>query len=507
MNRTHLLFPLLLLAAPLHVLAAPAAAVHAAAEEEDPIDEMEAVQALEDRSLLLGEAPSLWEAGGLGPTHPLSRRLAGPLGLQREPWLLRAAGGGRGAAAGGLPFPLEAVAAKYDIPMAYNEAVAEYLDFFQGPGRRWFARWLERERRWAPVFRQILREHGVPEDLVYLAMIESGFSTRAVSSAQAVGPWQFISATGQRYGLRIDFWVDERRDPVKATHAAARFLSWLHGQWDDWYLAWAGYNAGPGRVFRGIRAHEISDFWELAATPGVFHRETRHYVPKLLAAALIAKHPEHFGFNELEPLGPLEWEWVEIPDATDLEVIARCAGVDVEALRELNPELSQWATPPVLPGQAPYQLRLPPRTKETFLASYAEIPASQRFTFRSYRVQKGDTLGHIAQMFKTSSQELIRSNRIRNPRALQIGQTLLIPIPPGALPPKAQGASAPLSRPRPTATGTTASAGTADHHVLRQGETLSDVARRTGASVEDLKRWNRIDDPRRVRAGTRLRVR
>lgn len=493
MNRT--LLPTLLLAAGL----LPVSASALDATEDDPTDEMEAVHALEERQVLGDELPLLWGAGELGPAHPLRRRLAGPLGLEREPWLIREARRGPGVGAGDLPFPIEAVASKYDIPVTFNEAVAEYLDFFQGPGRRWFARWLERERRWAPIFREILREHGLPEDLVYLAMIESGFSTRAVSSAQAVGPWQFISATGQRYGLRVDFWVDERRDPIKATHAAAKFLGWLHAQWDDWYLAWAGYNGGPGRVFRGIREHGITDFWELAATPGVFHRETRHYVPKLIAAALIAKHPEHFGFTDLEPLAPLEWEWAEVPDATDLEVIASCAGVDVETLRELNPELSQWATPPVLPGQDPYRLRLPPQTRETFLAAYAEIPPSRRFTFRSYRVQKGDTLGHIAQMFKTSTKELIRSNRIRNPRALQIGQTLLIPIPPDALPPKAQGASAPLSRPRPVST--------ADHHVLRKGETLSDVARRYGASVENLQRWNRIDDPRRVRAGTKLRVR
>lgn len=479
-----------------------AALPFSASAEEDPVDEMEEVHALEAQALQGLDEEFLWGRYRLGPTHPLRGRLFGPLRRETSPWLAPRERLGPDFLGEGLPFAIEAAAAKYDIPVEYNEEVAEYLAFFQGPGRRWFTRWLERERRWAPVFREILREHGVPEDLVYLAMIESGFSTRAVSSANAVGPWQFIAATGRRYGLRIDFWVDERRDPVKSAHAAARFLKWLHGQWGDWYLAWAGYNAGPGRVSRGIREHEITDFWELARTPGVFRRETQHYVPKLIAAALISKHPEHFGFEVADPLPPFEWESVEIPDATDLDVIARCAGVSVEALQELNPELSQWATPPVIRGERPYALRLPREKRETFLAAYGEISPSERFTFRSYQVQKGDTVGHIARMFKTSADELMRSNRIQNPRALRIGQTLLIPIPPGALPPKAQASAAPLSRPRPQTP-----APSADHHVLRSGETLSDVAKRYGATLENLQRWNRIEDPRRVRAGTRLRVR
>lgn len=468
-----------------------------AAFAEDPADEMEELHEVE-RQLLHGvEEAFLWGEHRLGPTHPFRGRLDRSEGF----WSILGEPEELGPLDGALPFSIESVAGKYDIPIVYNEEVAEYLAFFQGPGRRWFARWLERERRYGPLFREILREYDLPEDLVYLAMIESGFSTHATSRAQAVGPWQFIESTGRRYGLRVDFWIDERRDPVKSTHAAARFLRDLHQQYGDWYLAWAGYNAGPGRVARAIKEHETTDFWELARTPGAFREETRNYVPKLIAAALIAKHPERFGFSELASLERLDWEEVEVPDATDLDLISRLTRVDVSLIRELNPELRQWATPPVLGEDPPYRLRLPRGKREVFVAEYAKIPPSKRFTFRSYQVQKGDTLSHIARMFRTSTAELIRANRIRDPKRLQIGQMLMIPVPPGTpLPAGARpppGTTVARHDARPSAT----------HHVLVEGETLSDVAVRHGVSVDELMRLNRIEDPRRVRAGTRLRLR
>lgn len=466
---------------------------------EDPADEMERMHELEERAIHGVEEAFLWGEHRLGHTHPFRGRIDRAEGF----WTIFGEPEGLAFSAGALPFSIESVAGKYDIPVVYNEEVAEYLAFFQGPGRRWFARWLERERRYGPLFREILRAHEMPEDLIYLAMIESGFSTQATSRAKAVGPWQFIEATGKRYGLRVDFWVDERRDPVKSTHAAARFLRDLYRQWGDWYLAWAGYNAGPGRVARGVKEHETTDFWELARTPGVFRKETQHYVPKLIAAALIAKHPEHFGFSELASLERFDWEEVEVPDATDLELIARLTGVNASLIRELNPELRQWATPPVLGKDPPYRLRLPRGKGEIFLAEYVKIPPSKRFTFRSYQVQKGDTLGHIARMFRTSTAELMRSNRIQDPRRLRIGQMLMIPIPPGTpLPAGVQPPAAAV-----VARGDSPKGASKNHHVLAEGETLSEVAVRHGVSVDELLRLNRIEDPRRVRAGTRLRLR
>ncbi len=399
------------------------------------VDELAELEALERLAFDGGEEAIERMLHGLGPANPWKARLRGPLGLRVKGWPdIVGPSGLPEVAAGKLPFPIESVGARYDIPVEYNEEVAAYLAFFQGPGRQWFGRWLERSHRYLPLFRSILREHEMPEDLVYLSMIESGFIMHARSWASAVGPWQFIEPTGRRFGLEADFWVDERRDPVKSTHAAAKFLKRLYAAWGDWYLAWAGYNAGPGRVSKAIAKYGTNDFWALARTDDAFRKETQHYVPKLIAAALIAKHPENFGFYGLEPQPPLEWETVEIPDATDLDVIARCAGVSVDAITSLNPELRQWATPPVRRGGEPYRLRLPKDHADLFAAAYAQVKPSERFTYRSYKVQKGDTLGHIAVMFKTSVDSLVRSNRLADPRRLRIGQELMIPIPPGAAP-------------------------------------------------------------------------
>ena len=430
-------------AAPSHAEAAtdltapdPAGDEPAGADDESRAEadaELEALHALEEHALDRGAQAIERMLHRLGDANPWSRRLRPSLSSGLDGWPDIVDPGEIGAALSGtLPFSIESVAGAYDIPVAYNDRVAEYLAFFQGPGRKWYARWLERSHRWVPLFREILRSEGMPEDLVYLAMIESGFSMHARSWASAVGPWQFIEATGRRFGLATDFWVDERRDPIKSTHAAARFLSRLHDAWGDWYLAWAGYNAGPGRVTKAISKYGTTDFWELAATDDAFRKETRHYVPKLIAAALIAKHPERFGFTELTPEAPLEWDVVKIPDATDLEIIASCAGTTVDAIATLNPELRQWATPPVAKGAPPYQLRLPKGTAEAFASAYAAVKPSERFTYRSYRVQKGDTLGKIALMFSTNVQALAKANRNLDPRRLRIGQELVIPIPPAA---------------------------------------------------------------------------
>lgn len=508
-------------AAPAHAAEADGAGAPALVEDDTgdgetaeaaPVDEeMAAMRAAEaaaiagDNLLDLDRAVRL-----LGPGNPWRTRIAGSLDLDASEWpaVLEALDARPARAAlGELPFPVSSVAARYDIPVAYNAAVAEYIAFFQGPGRRYYERWLARSGRYVPLFREILREHGVPEDLVYLSMIESGFSMHARSWAAAVGPWQFIEGTGAMYGLRNDFWVDERQDPVKSTRAAARFLKRLHDAWGNWYLAWAGYNAGPGRVKKAIDRFGTHDFWELASSDGAFRQETQHYVPKLIAAALIAKHPEHFGFESVELEPPLAWETVELPDAVDLAVIARCAGVTVEQIQELNPELRRWATPPVEPGGKPYALRLPVGTQEQFAENFARVKPSERLAYRGYKVRSGDTLGAIAIAFDTSVEAIMRSNGIKNARALRVGQELVIPMPPeaqGSAPGTrhARVASSPAKR---VASASAAASGR--HHVLRAGETLGHVALRYGVSVDQLKRLNGIRDVRKVRVGQTLRVR
>ncbi len=473
-----------------------------------PDDEMEALRAVEAAALSRDNLLDLDRAMRLlGPANPWRSRIRGSLDLDASEWpaVLEAADAAPARAlAGALPFPVESVATRFDIPVEYNDAVAEYLAFFQGPGRGWFGRWIERSGRYVPLVRAILREHGVPEDLVYLSMIESGFSMQARSWAAAVGPWQFIPGTGDMYGLRNDFWVDERQDPVKSTRAAARFLKRLHEAWGDWYLAWAGYNAGPGRVKKAVERFGTKDFWAIAAAEGGWPKETRQYVPKLIAAALIAKHPELFGFDDLALQAPLAWETVELPDATDLAVIARCAGVTVEQIRELNPELRRWATPPVSPGGKPYELRLPVGTSESFATHFAAVKPTERLTFRGYKVRPGDTLGAIAIAFDTTVENVMRTNGIKNPRALRIGQELIIPVPPSATPRSAGTRHVRASSAGKRITGAT---GGGKHHVLQAGETLGHVALRYGVSVDQLKRLNGIRDVRKVRVGQKLRVR
>lgn len=440
----------------------------------------------------------------LGAANPWRARLSDPLAEVRE----EAPAATEKPVAGELPFPLESAQSKYDIPVDYNESVAKYLAMFAGPGRKWFGTWLARASQYVPLFREILRQYAVPEDLVYLAMIESGFSPLAYSWAKASGPWQFIQETGNRYGLRTDFWVDERRDPIKATHAAARFLRRLRDEFGDWYLAWAAYNAGPGRVSRAIKQEGTRDFWELQKTRA-FRKETQDYVPKLIAAALIAKQPDRFGFPEIERRDVLSFDEVAIPDATDLTVIARCAGVGVDEVKTLNPELKRWATPPVDPGAEPYRLRLPPGTGDRFAEAFARVEPSERFTFSGHVVAKGDTLGAIALRYGTSVEAISRANGNLSPRKLRLGQELVIPLPPGAK--KGASAAEPPGRkvasagPAPRVSG--AKAADAAYHHLLPGETLGHLALRYGSSVEELRRWNRIRDVRKLRAGQRLRVR
>ncbi len=237
-----------------------------------------------------------------------------------------------------------------DIPLTLNSKVEYFLYYFQTSGKQSFSRWLSRSSRYIPMMKEILKREGMPEDLVYVAMIESGFQMHARSWANAVGPWQFISDTGRRYSLRIDQWIDERKDPVKATTAAALYLKELYGMFNgDWYLAAAGYNAGENKILRAISMYNTSDFWEISRG-SYLKRETKEYVPKLLAAAIIAKDPARYGFSDIAYLPPIEYDTVTIPSRTDLDLVAKLCGTTYESIKELNPDLRHWCTPPNYPG-------------------------------------------------------------------------------------------------------------------------------------------------------------
>lgn len=327
-------------------------------------------------------------------------------------------------------FDVALVKDRFDIPVEIQPLVIQYIRFFQGSGRKWFRQWMSRSSRFIPLMQPILESKGLPRDTVYLAMIESGFSTKAQSRARAVGPWQFIAGTARLFRLRNDFWVDERRDPVKSTRAAADYLSQLYANFGHWYLAWAGYNAGGGRVRRLVDTYGTTDFWSLADRKRGFAKETQHYVPKLIACALVAKHPDAFGFraDEFSFEEPFEFDEVQIAQAVDLEVVATAAQVSLKQIVELNPELRQWCTPPASDSD-PYTLRLPKGSRGAFVANFSKYAPSERLRFQVHRVQRGDTLSKIAQTYHSATEAILRFNRLKSPRLLRVRSDLIIPVP------------------------------------------------------------------------------
>lgn len=244
----------------------------------------------------------------------------------------------------------------FDLPVTYNEKVRTWISFYQKNGKKDFKIWLERSSRYIPKIIPLLDAQGLPRDLVYLAMIESGFSNSAVSSAEAVGYWQFIKPTANRYGLKVEWWLDERRDIIKSTIAAANYLNDLYKMFNSWYLAAAAYNMGEGRVKNLIKKYQTTNYWTLAKKKD-FPQETEQYIPKLIAAMLIAKSPKLYGFRDLKPQQVARYEYFSAPGGTDLENLALYLGADKEAISKLNPELTKGFIPLYIPSR---KIRIPP---------------------------------------------------------------------------------------------------------------------------------------------------
>ena len=378
---------------------------------------------------------------------------------------------------------------EFDIPVEVNASVEKWVTYFTGPGRKYYARWLARSSRYRPMMLRQLRAEGLPEDLVYLSMIESGYNAHAYSHAAAAGLWQFIPSTGTLYDLRIDWWVDERRDPEQSLGAAMAFLSELHGMFGDWRLAWAGYNTGPGRVRRATSKAGSKDFWTLAA--GTYlHPETDNYVPKIMAAAIIGKHPERYGFTDVPYQDELVYDIASVDGSVELEVIARCAGTTVDVIKELNPALRRYATPP-----EGYDVRVPVGTRDTFLAALAEVPASKRVTVVYHKVKRGETLSKIGARYSTSVAAISAANNLQNVDRISVGMSLRIP----------RGGSAVAVAPKaPTSRTRTKAAARPTVHVVRRGETLSAIAGRYGVTATQLRAWNRLRDASHIEVGQRI---
>jgi membrane-bound lytic murein transglycosylase D len=358
-----------------------------------------------------------------------------------------------------------------DLPLMLNDTVAGYINYFSTRGRDILERGLARSGQYDQMIRRTLRQEGVPEDLIYLAQAESGFKPFALSRAGARGMWQFMALRAKGYGLQRDWWVDERQDPEKATRAAARHLKDLYAQFGDWYLAMAAYNSGPGTVQNAVKRTGYADFWELYKR-GVLPRETRNYVPIILAVTIMAKNPSQYGLDEVVPDPPLPADTVKIDYPVDLRLVAQCIDGSAADLQDLNPSLLRLTTP----RGRPFELRLPAGSKEKYLANIAPIPRDMRVWWRYHTVQEGDTLTAIAKKYRTTANEIERVNHLDGPE-LTADSKLIVPIAPG----KHARSEDPATYAR-----------RATRYRVHRGDTVFTVAERFGVPPEMVRRWNRL---------------
>ena len=366
----------------------------------------------------------------------------------------------------------------HDLPLTVAEPVLTYLNFFETPrGRAIVERGLRRSGRYRGMISRVLREEGLPQDLIYVAQAESAFEPLALSRARALGIWQFVAGSGAKYGLDHTWWVDERRDPEKSTRAAARYFRDLYGMFGDWYLALAAYNTGEGNVMRAVERTGYADFWELHRL-NALPRQTRNYVPIILALAIIAKDPAGHGI-EVEEDEPIECDTVKPGHPIDLRLAAEAIDENVDLLKALNPQLLRMATP----ANPDFELRLPKGTAEQFQQEIAAIPPDKWLVWRRYRVAGGDTLASLGRRFGVSAATIAKVNDLETGTPLEEGERLTIPAN------------------RPAATGL----GRLVRYRVRRGDTLERVAREFDVTPAEIVRWN---SPRggRVSTGMTLRI-
>jgi len=369
------------------------------------------------------------------------------------------------------------------IPIVTNKKVEQFIKYFQTKGKKQFEIYLSRYAVYNDMIQNIIKQYSLPEELVYLAMIESGLNPKAYSRANASGMWQFIYSTGINYNLNRNWYVDERRDPEKATHAACQYLTDLYEQFDNWYLALAAYNAGSGRITRAQRLHQTSDFWQLHSLP----RETRNYVPFFLAASIIGKDPQKYGFY-VPPKAPLQYDIVEIEKSGDLSILAQSAGISLSTLQQYNPELRQSATPTTA-----YKLKLPTGKKDQFEKQYAALPESKRFApqYVTHRVRSGENLGTISRKYNVSIHDIAGVNKIKNRHKIKVGQVLTIPV---------HGAEVSYS-----SVNTTRPSGTTkETYTVKKGDTLGQIAGNYRIQARQIRSWNGIKYGEYIHPGQKI---
>lgn len=413
------------------------------------------------------------------------------------------------------------------IPLTFNEYVQPQLSFMaEGRGRRFMKTWIERTGRWFPTLKRIAKEEQMPEEIVHLAMMESALNPQAVSRAKAVGMWQFMRATGEEYDLNVNYWMDERRDPEKATRASMRFLKDLYNDLGDWHLALAAYNCGAGGVRRAIRKSglEKPNFWQIRE---FLPKETREYVPLYIATTLITMNRDKYGFpdDSLKFHAPYDYETVTISEPVSLTALAKCASLSVDSLRALNTELVRGCTPP----QSQYKLKLYPGMGEDFMRRYAALSDDEKQVYLTHTVARGETLSSISATYGVSLVELSEINGISGYRTrLKSGTVLRVPVrsvSASASSDLAGAAASPVSKSggdtaaasaAPAAANTTAASdnrsrgmreGVAAVYVVERGDNLSAISNKFNVRIADLRNWNNIPyDRDALRVGDTLVV-
>ncbi len=379
-----------------------------------------------------------------------------------------------------------------------HKGVQKWINYFTGRGRRYMHRYLERSQRYLGPMKKILREEGLPEDLVYLQFVESGFSSHAHSPAAAVGYWQFIRGTARRYALRVDSYVDERRDPVQSTRAAAQYFSYLYNMFGDWYLAMAAYNWGEGRVRRMVRKYNSKDYFAMARRRKM-PRETREYVPKFMAAIEIAHHPKKYGFNNLNYQAPLSFDVVEVMEPISLHTWAKKLDVKYAEIKKLNPKYRTDYVP-VGKGEI-VELRVPQGMKEQGALALKDSRARKprilaQGTWR-YRIRRGDNLSTLARRYGTSVRKLLALNNMSKRSILRVGRHLRIPY---------RGGTRYVVAQQNARSREVLSSGNSTKHRVYRGETLSGIARRHKTTVAALQRVNALGRSTTIRVGQILKV-
>lgn len=398
----------------------------------------------------------------------------------------------------------------HDIPIPTNDRVLRYVELFQGRLREFLTEGLSRGVQYLPMIQATFRAEGLPLDLAYIPLIESAFKTSALSRAKARGVWQFMPATARENGLRGDWYLDERSDPTKSTQAAAKYLKTLHGMFEDWHLAMASYNGGPGRVKRALTRSRKNDFWQLTATTKFLPRETREYVPMILAAVIIAKNPAQYGFD-IKPMPVSATETVIVPHALDLRRVAEWAGVPMDDIQKLNPEFRRWTTP-VKKGE--YAIKVPAGTADRVRDGLAAAAPGQLNAMQLHTVKRGETLASIARKLQVSRADLAEANYLRATSRVAVGSKLFIPRMPsaallarasaGALETTAETIVADVLKETTPLAATVPQRRTRTYQV-RRGDTLAAIARKTGTTIAQLRNWNKLRSTT-LQVGTRLLV-